>query len=541
MNRNTSGKMPPSSNLNRANTLHSPKKTTTNSSTTNTKNSTKLNQLNPRNPISQRTVIAKNTAASPTLPPAITATTATNADNTNYTSQITNNNINNTDNPINFASITAKETSPNREQAIVFNSIDGVPQKDYILAIGQIVQPRNILFVSRISNNRFCIFLSSKEILESLLSKTQIININGQEIQIRRLLNPAKRIVISNVCPSIPNHVILHSLNNLGISPTSQINFLKAGINLDGYEHILSFRRQMYIKHEDTIKLPGSLILNHNQCQFRIFFTDDTITCYTCKTTGHTAQTCKRNVSIIAETPSPPTTSSKNTVIDTPTSDLTPPIIDSDQVVSQTSQHDFQHPNPNTNKDHIPPTPPAQINMETKESDTHEQHVISISQALSNTEQIPLTTQTNIQNKRAISDTSSLMSPPSTPLLKVAQQSVQKQKKQKIRSQSNSSSITDDDTPDDPLNPAQKLFYDDKPLPITYTQFKYLVECSSNKSVNIRSLCEEANIELRILMALIEKTYAMIKNSRMKTKLTKFRNLLFQLIPEEPSDPTQNQ
>jgi len=31
------------------------------------------------------------------------------------------------------------------------------------------------------------------------------------------------------------------------------------------------------------------------------------------------------------------------------------------------------------------------------------------------------------------------------------------------------------------------------------------------------------------------------KNSRMKTKLTKFRNLLFQLMPEEPTDPTENQ
>jgi len=90
---------------------------------------------------------------------------------------------------------------------------------------------------------------------------------------------------------------------------------------------------------------------------------------------------------------------------------------------------------------------------------------------------------------------------------------IQKQKKQKIRSQSNSSSITDDDTPDDPLNPAQKLFDDDNLLSITYTQFKYLVECSSNKSVNIHSLCKEANIELCILMALIEKTYALIKKT----------------------------
>jgi len=102
------------------------------------------------------------------------------------------------------------------------------------------------------------------------------------------------------------------------------------------------------------------------------------------------------------------------------------------------------------------------------------------------------------------------MSPPTTPLLNVSQVPQSKPKKQKIRSQFNSSTITDDDTPDDPLNPAQKLFYDDKPLIITYTQFKYLVEYSTNKSVNIRSLCAEANIEIRTLMSLLEKTHSMI-------------------------------
>jgi len=299
---------------------------------------------------------------------------AINSDNTNYTKQISSNNINNSDKTINFASITANETTPNREQAIVFNSIDRVPQKDYIIAIGQIVQPRNILFVSRISNNRFCILLSGKEILESLLTKTQIININGHEIQIRRLLNPAKRIVISNVCPSIPSHVILHSLNNLGISPTSQINHLKAGINLEDYEHILSFRRQVFIKHEDTTKLPGSLILNHNQSQFRIFFTNDTITCYTCKTTGHTAKTCKRNVPINTETSSLPITSSKGIDINTLTNDLTSPPTVSDQVISQTSHHNIIHTNPYLNEEEqhsiIPLISPVKTNSKSMEADT---------------------------------------------------------------------------------------------------------------------------------------------------------------------------
>jgi len=40
------------------------------------------------------------------------------------------------------------------------------------------------------------------------MEKTKIIIINEQEIQLRRLINPAKRIIISNVCPYISNREI---------------------------------------------------------------------------------------------------------------------------------------------------------------------------------------------------------------------------------------------------------------------------------------------------------------------------------------------
>lgn len=47
---------------------------------------------------------------------------------------------------------------------MVFNTIDDIPQKDYIVAIDQIVQPKNILFVSRISNNKFLLNKGTLEI-----------------------------------------------------------------------------------------------------------------------------------------------------------------------------------------------------------------------------------------------------------------------------------------------------------------------------------------------------------------------------------------
>ncbi|KAL4142816.1 hypothetical protein QTP88_005213 [Uroleucon formosanum] len=111
-----------------------------------------------------------------------------------------------------------------------------------------------------------------------------------------KLINPAKRFIISNVCPSIPNLAIVDTLRNIGIISISQINHFKAGINEEGYEHISSFRRQMFLNHEDIPKLPSSLLININENQFIIFFTNDKITYFLCKSVGHTTSNCNKNI-----------------------------------------------------------------------------------------------------------------------------------------------------------------------------------------------------------------------------------------------------
>jgi len=63
------------------------------------------------------------------------------------------------------------------------------------------------------------------------------------------------RIVISKVCPSIPNQVILNKLKNINIIPISEIAYLKAGINIEGYEHIIL--KEKWKKEQDAKKLDG--------------------------------------------------------------------------------------------------------------------------------------------------------------------------------------------------------------------------------------------------------------------------------------------
>ncbi|KAL4088963.1 hypothetical protein QTP88_024041 [Uroleucon formosanum] len=197
-----------------------------------------------------------------------------------------------------FAETTLNATLPKKEHAIVFDSIDNIPQIEYIIAISKLTPPKNIKFVSRISNNRFCIYLNDKNTVDFLVDNHPSIKLNAQEtIKIRRLINPAKRIIISNVSLAIPNDNIISHLKYHNIQILSPITHINAGFNIPELAHILSFRRQVYINPDDFGKLPNSLLINHENTPHRIFLSDDTLSCYLCKLKGHTSKQCKNTPS----------------------------------------------------------------------------------------------------------------------------------------------------------------------------------------------------------------------------------------------------
>ena len=89
---------------------------------------------------------------------------------------------------------------PKKEQAIVLAANDELKLTDYVLAVGELVQPnKNVIFASRMSNSRICIYLSDESLVDKIVSKNTTIKINDVEVNLRRLINPAKRIILSNV------------------------------------------------------------------------------------------------------------------------------------------------------------------------------------------------------------------------------------------------------------------------------------------------------------------------------------------------------
>ncbi|KAH0555296.1 hypothetical protein KQX54_017434 [Cotesia glomerata] len=115
---------------------------------------------------------------------------------------------------------------------LFLDTIDGVQLHEYAIAVGNKVGPENIRHLSRIANNRVCIYMSSKEVADALIDKFKTVKLRD-------------------------TNIVVPKLKEFKVNPISNISTLRAGLNIPGYQHILSFRRQVFIKPEEQ-KLASS-------------------------------------------------------------------------------------------------------------------------------------------------------------------------------------------------------------------------------------------------------------------------------------------
>lgn len=443
-----------------------------------------------------------------------------------------------------FAETTASQEFPKKDQAIIFNTIDGTAQVEYVLALSKITPPTNIIYASRISNNRFCVYFKNKTIVDELIEKHPQIHVNDNIIYLRKLSNPAKRIIISNAHPIIPHNIIENKLSEFGVKLISPLSFMKAGFNIEGLEHIVSFRRYIFINPDDTHKLPGTTLIDFDNTEHRIFISDDTLICYLCKKPGHTTNHCnnveennKTSTSKVIPTPittteqfSTPTTSSscnlypEKTDINTPTNQ--------DQTFTS---HQFDNHTEHSKMDWTQDSQSSEP--------THPQNNIQNQNQITTSHTNQISTPTIDKSKRPISDTSSVKSHN----LDISLNNINPdknsnaniKKKPKIRSRSNSSNRIEENKDNDTLKLVEEVFLNNSEIQLTFNQFKYIIDNFSNKTINIHTLCKEVDTDITSLMGIIDKVRPKIENRNMKTKLTKLNNLLFQSLPPANQDYSQ--
>lgn len=203
---------------------------------------------------------------------------------------------------------------PTDEQAVVIETVEGIPPEDYLLALIEYTDPQNITYVSKLSKNRICIYLKDKKTAEELTKNHQTIKIQQENIIIRPLLTPARRLIISYARPSVPDNFIKNLLIQNGLEPTSDMHFLRAGIKDPRLAHVLGFKRCIYIKSIENQNIPEAITFEYGGSNHTIVITEDINICNHCKKPGHSTEACRfkinsnaHNLSQIATTTNPTT------------------------------------------------------------------------------------------------------------------------------------------------------------------------------------------------------------------------------------------
>lgn len=116
---------------------------------------------------------------------------------------------------------------------------ESINTNEYIFAIERIIETKNKTFASKFGNNRICMFLTSKTMVDDLIKSHALINVCKTKVEIRRLMQPAQRIIISNANPIIPHQIIMKALQGVGLMKISPISYLRYRTQNNEYAHIL--------------------------------------------------------------------------------------------------------------------------------------------------------------------------------------------------------------------------------------------------------------------------------------------------------------
>ncbi|KAJ8680510.1 hypothetical protein QAD02_016297 [Eretmocerus hayati] len=187
-----------------------------------------------------------------------------------------------------YANVAMLSSLPEREEAIVIDLIEGLTNDDYIDGLEKMIDMKDKRAISKIFGARVCVYLSNEDLVSQLKNKV----IEVKNYSFKPLNDNNRRVVISNIHPDIPHGSMNEAMRKVGINIVSNVNYIRAALTKTGRAHILSFRRQFYVKEEDEFRVPESTQVSfgnsHNWC----YLSTESIIRFICKQNGHIAKSC---------------------------------------------------------------------------------------------------------------------------------------------------------------------------------------------------------------------------------------------------------
>lgn len=195
-----------------------------------------------------------------------------------------------------FSDVLRRTQRPTRDQAIVVDAVEGYPLKEYAYALGDIVNPADVLGFSRIAQGRVCFYLNSIKLAEELVANKSYLKIRDSLLPIRLLNSKNVRLVISNVQLDVPDSTIEDELKKLKIKTVSRMQDVRSGLDRGGFSHWVSFRRQVFIHPGSVDRVPPSLQISHEGVAHNVYLSTGKMKCVICSEEGHVARFCKDNL-----------------------------------------------------------------------------------------------------------------------------------------------------------------------------------------------------------------------------------------------------
>ncbi|KAG1947653.1 small conductance calcium-activated potassium channel protein [Pimephales promelas] len=162
-----------------------------------------------------------------------------------------------------------------------------VAVEEVLVSIGEQVGYENISSASRM-NRAVVVFLKEEILVNRLVSSG--ISVSGLFVSISPLVNPTRKVIISNVPPFIPDDEIERALLLYG-KFASTVKTIPLGCKNTALKHVMSFRRQvaMFLKQPE---LEVSFRVSHEGKTYMVYASTGSLKCFECGDVGHKRSKC---------------------------------------------------------------------------------------------------------------------------------------------------------------------------------------------------------------------------------------------------------
>lgn len=176
-----------------------------------------------------------------------------------------------------------------RKHAVVIDVERDVLTQTYVEAMGNLVDPFNILYVSRIPNHKMCFYLRTLDAVATAV--TTGIFVGGAFVFVRPAEGSATRVFLSVADPELPNSLFLPYLESVG-EIIGDFTESSANCKKPPYQHLRSFRRQIYMYLNPGAFPPESVTVTYEGKTYKCYFSLGENPCFTCMQPGHIWRNC---------------------------------------------------------------------------------------------------------------------------------------------------------------------------------------------------------------------------------------------------------